>query len=180
MTDNKKQPGFFDGGAEDLPLFSGTPMQSTNEHFQPQAGEATPQPLPLFACRLCLDTGILKSWAFCVCAEGRKARTAYQISQVQGIKKRFDWEFAIPRFARLTWNTQPGAKVIKLPDGHDHARVSKPPAVSLEPVTAPLPPYKPEEDEVVTLIAYRSQYSGLWYHVGYSSLTNTILYSEDK
>lgn len=59
---------------EDLPLFSGTPGQSSRSGglstFETHGRQ---DPLPAFGCRLCLDSGVVDG-RLCVCEAGRRVR----------------------------------------------------------------------------------------------------------
>ena len=57
---------------EDLPLFSGAPVQVQAQVFEPQPAKP-PEPV-LAACRFCLDTGVLGTHAYCWCEAGQRAR----------------------------------------------------------------------------------------------------------
>lgn len=61
--------------ADDSPLFSGTPMRAQAQAFDPQPQQET---MPLFApaCRLCMDTGLVRlkvgKIVPCICKAGKE------------------------------------------------------------------------------------------------------------
>jgi hypothetical protein len=68
MMDNNSQEMF---GTEVLSLFSGTPVRVADSAFRPAVEVSQGS---LAACRVCLDTGVLKDGKFCICEAGARAR----------------------------------------------------------------------------------------------------------
>ena len=68
----------FDFNGQDLPLFSGTPVQVSPE--QGPVATASPRQLSFVACRVCLGAGVVEvrkgKRVFCSCPAGQRARAA--------------------------------------------------------------------------------------------------------
>ena len=88
----------FENG-EDLPIFSGTPQVV---HDAPSVDRPVEQQDVMFACRLCLDSGLVKRNGYntyCVCTAGELQK---RVDRIQSDAHEYLFEFS-PVVARLLY-----------------------------------------------------------------------------